>query len=71
MKPGTRVAVEVIRALGFVGNSHYCSDCMNTFHDDFGQHKPGCSVLADIATDEDWWGRVSEAVVRADEVTPA
>lgn len=41
-------AVDVIRSLGFVGNSHYCADCMNTFHSDLGQHKPGCSVLAEL-----------------------
>lgn len=44
----TAAAVRVIRALGFVGNSHYCPDCMNHFHDTAGQHEPGCSVLAGL-----------------------
>lgn len=51
----TAGAVAVIRALGFVGNAHYCSDCMNHFHVDRGQHAPGCSVAADVLADDDWW----------------
>lgn len=46
--------VAVIRALGFIGNAHYCPDCMNHFHDDHGQHETGCSVLAQILADEEW-----------------
>jgi len=46
--------VAVIRALGFVGNSHYCADCLNTFHDDCGQHKPNCARLAAMLADEEW-----------------
>ena len=46
--------VSVIRALGFVGNSHYCPSCLNTFHDDCGQHKPDCQSLAGMLEDEDW-----------------
>lgn len=49
------IRIRVIRALGFVGNMHYCGDCMNEFHADRGQHKPGCSVLASILEDEEWW----------------
>jgi hypothetical protein len=52
---GIRSAVDAISALGFVGNMHYCPDCMNRFHDDRGQHKPGCSVLAGLESDDDWW----------------
>ena len=44
----TVAAVDVIRSLGFIGNAHYCADCMNHFHDDLGQHEPGCSVLASL-----------------------
>ena len=47
--------VEIIRALGFVGNAHYCPDCMNHFHDTCGQHEPGCSVLAGLLADEEWF----------------
>lgn len=54
-KVRVRAVISVIRALGFVGNAHYCSSCMNHFHEDRGQHKPGCSILADLRADEEWW----------------
>ncbi len=49
----TRGKIELIRWLGFVGNSHYCSVCMNTFHEDFGQHAPDCTIPAELAHDRD------------------
>lgn len=52
-------AILVIRALGFVGNSHYCPHCMNHFHDDRGQHDPDCGVLAEIQEDDQWWEDVA------------
>lgn len=47
--------ISAIRALGFVGNSHYCPGCLNHFHVDRGQHEPDCSVLADMNRDDEWW----------------
>ncbi len=47
-KAANDAGVALIRSLGFVGNTHYCADCMNTFHDDLGQHKPDCGILAGL-----------------------
>lgn len=58
--PRDEALIAVIRSLGFVGNSHYCSGCLNEFHADRGQHKSDCSVLHDINIDDDWWFRVTE-----------
>lgn len=51
----TKAVVAVISTLGFVGNSHYCSHCGNEFHEDRGQHKPDCGLLAEMQADEEWW----------------
>lgn len=50
-----QAVVSVIRALGFVGNAHYCPACLNQFHEDRGQHTSDCPVPAELAQDEDWW----------------
>lgn len=41
-------ALSVQSQLGFVGGARYCPGCMREFHADYGQHEPGCAVLADI-----------------------
>lgn len=51
----TKAVIAVIRALGFVGNTHYCPYCMNEFHADRGQHAPDCSLLFEIKEDDEWW----------------
>lgn len=56
-RAGTDGAVDLIRSLGFVGNMHYCPDCMRHFHDYLGQHAPGCELIkrliAELGEDED------------------
>jgi hypothetical protein len=54
MRDCEEAVIAVIRALGFVGNMHYCPGCMRRFHDDCGQHEPGCTILAGILADEGW-----------------
>lgn len=34
--------LEKIRAAGFIGNTHYCPDCMNEYYADEGQHAEDC-----------------------------
>lgn len=61
MNPKQQAAViAVIRTLGFVGNTHYCPGCLNRFHEDRGQHQPGCPVLAESHElgDTDLWDQV-------------
>lgn len=47
----TRAKIDLIRSLGFVGNTHCCPGCMNELHADLGQHKPDCTLLADMLHD--------------------
>jgi hypothetical protein len=63
-RQGASPVIAVIRALGFIGNTHYCADCLHEFHFDRGQHDPNCAILAEIRADEEWWQeaeRVSQA----------
>lgn len=48
----SRGAVHTHNSIGFIGGTRYCPGCMNEFHADYGQHKPDCSVLADMRADD-------------------